>query len=76
MKLPNKLFSYNESILSKFPIVLNELNEKEYITIYQLYVNVIGKFDSVSEFLEALECLYALRKIDYDFKLRRIRYVV
>lgn len=76
MKLPNKLFSYNESILSKFSVVLNELNEKEYITIYRLYANLIGKFDSVSEFLEALECLYALGKIDYDYKLRRIRYAV
>lgn len=72
MKLPNKLFSYKESIISKFPIVLNELNGKEYITINQLYVNVIKKYDSVSEFIESLECLYALGKIDYDYKLRRI----
>lgn len=72
MKLPNKLFSYKESIISKFPIVLNELNGKEYITIYQLYLNVIREFNSVSEFIESLECLYTLGKVDYDYKLRRI----
>lgn len=76
MKLPNKLFSYEESIISKFPIVLNELNGKEYITIYQLYINVIKKFDGISEFMQLLECLYALGKIDCDYKLRRISYAV
>lgn len=72
MKLPNKLFSYKESLISKFPIVLNELNEKEYVTIYQLYLNLIKEFDSISEFIDSLDCLYALGKIDYDYKLRRI----
>ncbi|MED4040985.1 ABC-three component system middle component 7 [Niallia taxi] len=72
MKLPNKLFSFKESIISKFPIVLNELNGKEYITISQLYLNLINEFDDISEFIELLECLYTLGKIDYDDKLRRI----
>ena len=76
MKLPNKLFSYKESTISKLPVVLSEIIENEYVTIYQLYMNVIGKFDNISEFLEVLECLYALGKIDYDNELRRIRYAV
>lgn len=74
MKLPNKLFSYKESTISKLPFILSEISEKEYITIYQLYLNVIGKFDDISEFLDALDCIYALGKIDYDNKLRGIRY--
>lgn len=76
MKLPSKLFSYKESIISKLPIILKEVNEKEYITISQLYISTIRKFDSAYEFLEALECLYVLKKIDYDYKLRRIRYAI
>lgn len=76
MKLPNKLFTYKESTISKFPIILNELIEIEFITIYQLYVNVSSKFDNISEFIESLECLFILGKIDYDFKLRRVRYAV
>ncbi|AWE06060.1 hypothetical protein DCE79_00930 [Lysinibacillus sp. 2017] len=76
MKLPNKLFSYKESTISKFPIILNELVEKEYITIYQLYLNVSSKFDGITEFLESIECLYVLGKIDYDFKLRRVIYAI
>lgn len=76
MKLPNKLFSYKESTISKFPIILNELIEKEYLTIYQLYLNVSNKFDNITDFIESLECLYILGKIDCDFKLRRVSYAI
>lgn len=76
MKLPNKLFSYNQSIISKFPIVLEVISEKKDITIYQLYINVIGQFDDITEFFYTLDCLYFLGKINYDYKLRRIKYAV
>lgn len=33
MLLPNKIISYNESILSKFPIVLNVLKDNDYLII-------------------------------------------
>ncbi|WP_375162236.1 ABC-three component system middle component 7 [Fictibacillus sp. WQ 8-8] len=72
MKLPNKLFSYKESVISKFPIILFEIKEKKHITIYQLYLNVVNEFESTAEFIETLECLYTLGKIDYDYNLRRI----
>ena len=37
MKLPNKVTSYKESTLSKFPIVLNKIKNKDYpvATLYQ-----------------------------------------
>ena len=76
MKLPNKLFSYRESIISKFPIILNALEQEKHFTIYELYINVINKFVDISEFLEAVECLYALGKIEYSYKLRRVYYVI
>ncbi len=76
MKLPNKLFSYRESIISKFPIILNVLAQEKHLTIYGLYLNVINKFENISEFLEAVECLYALGKIEYSYELRRVYYVI
>lgn len=75
MKLPNKLFSYRESILSKFPVILNAVKEKEHLTIYELYLDVINKFDDITEFLETIECLYVLGKIGYNYELRRVFYV-
>lgn len=75
MKLPNKLFNYHESIISKFPIVLNELKENKDMSVCQLFVCIGSKFDSITEFIEALECLYLLEKINYNYELRRITYV-
>lgn len=36
MRLPNKVISYNESITSKFPIILNLLKSKDY-KVMELY---------------------------------------
>ncbi|HEY9160995.1 MAG TPA: ABC-three component system middle component 7 [Desulfomonilia bacterium] len=76
MKLPNKLFSYRESIISKFPIILNALEQEKHLTIYELYINVINKFEDIAEFLEAVECLYALGKIEYSYEMRRVYYAI
>ena len=65
MILPDKLFSYNESILSKFPLVLKELR-KNPMGVHELYQKVIHQMDGVNEFIDVLDCLYALRKIEYD----------
>lgn len=75
MLLPNKLFSYNESVLSKLPVVLKEL-EKNPCSVHELYKQVIGKMTGVSEFIEVLDCLYALGKIEHDEEAGVLRYVV
>lgn len=76
MKLPNKLFSYNESVISKFPFVLEKVYEKENISIMELYHSIYTKFEDISEFLQVLDCLYALGKIEYESNLGRISYVM
>ena len=66
MLLPNKLFSYNQSILSKLPKFLEELNTpKSPKDLYQCTQYAIS---SPMEFMEVLDCLYALNKIDIDDK--------
>jgi hypothetical protein len=76
MKFPNKLFSYRESIISKFPIILNVLEQEKHLTILELYVNVINKFEDITEFCETVECLYILGKIEYSYESRRIYHVI
>lgn len=76
MKLPNKLFSYRKSIISKFPVILSALEQEKGLTIYELYINVINKFEDIAEFLEAVECLYALGKIEYSYEMRRVYYAI
>ena len=74
MRLPNKVISYNESIISKFPIILNLLKSKDY-KVMELYEKLKADLD-IECFIETLDCLFALGKIEIDYKARRIHYVV
>ena len=62
MLLPNKVVGYKESILSKFPIVLSQLKNRA-MTPNKLYTKVKNKLEDVREYIEVLDCLYALGKI-------------
>ncbi|WP_016821870.1 ABC-three component system middle component 7 [Paenibacillus polymyxa] len=76
MKLPNKLYNYRESIISKFPIILNALAQEKKLTLYELYINVINKFQDMTEFLDTVECLYTLGKIEYSYESRSVFNVI
>lgn len=71
MKFPNKVINYNESIISKFPIILSQLQIKDY-SISSLYEKVKNKVENINEFLEILDCLFALNKIKLDGNTRRL----
>lgn len=62
MKLPNKSTPYRKSIIAKFPIVLEKL-QNENLTPVALYKKVKLKMNSITEFTDVLACLYALNKI-------------
>lgn len=75
MQLPNKLFSYNESILSKFPIVLMAI-EKEPHPVGTLYLKMRKQGINVNEFIEILDALFALNRIFYDEKWEVLCHVI
>lgn len=64
MIFPNKLKTYEESILSKLPVVLNIILEgkRDILEIYQLCEN---HFNEVQEYIYVLDILYILNKIKY-----------
>ncbi len=74
MQLPNKLFSYDESLLPNLVIVLRHLQDKP-MSVSALYKQVRTLIPEVHDFIEVLDSLYALRKIDYDDKQGDIYYV-
>jgi hypothetical protein len=74
MKLPNKVIRYRESVISKIPPVLNELENGEK-SAAQLFTAVKDKMEDVSDFVDILDCLFALGKIAYDETTRRLSYV-
>lgn len=70
MLLPNKLFSYNESVLSKLPLILRELDQPK--TPNELLVSLGNNAKSPLELLDALDCLYTLRQIELNEEDGRI----
>ncbi len=63
MKFPSKVTSYKESSVFLFPVVLKQLEEKD-LTPSELYKKMKKKVSGIQEFIEILDCLYALNKIE------------
>jgi len=74
MKLPSKVTSYKESVISKFPIVLESLSYSNE-TPRQLYEKEKQKFNDVNEYMEVLDALFLLGKVGYDDVLGELYYV-
>ena len=67
MLLPNKTVSYKESVISRFPVVLKFMSEKQKsIAVTQMYQNLKDEFSSICMFVQTLDCLYALGKINLN----------
>lgn len=65
MQLPNKLYSYNNSIMPLLPIILIEL-QRGPISLDSLYFKTKKKIKDPTDFLFAMDCLFALRKVILD----------
>lgn len=65
MQLPNKLYSYEESTLALLPRVLNEMRNGP-VSIGELYLSMKRSLRDPTDFLSAMDCLYALRAIDMN----------
>ena len=74
MRLPNKIFSYNESSISKYPVVLTAL-QRSPLPIRELYEKTRRQWDGIGTFMEALDCLFALGKIKLDDNEEKLFYV-
>lgn len=76
MNLPSKAVSYEDSVISKFPLLLRELSRVDGgLSPLSLYYAVKEGFRDIAEFIEALDCLYALGNVDFDDEkgvLRRV----
>lgn len=64
MRLPSKVTPYEISTISKFPHILKYIETQELSPI-GLYKKVKHRMDIV-EYIEVLDCLFALGKIEYD----------
>lgn len=74
MRLPNKVTSYQESILSKLIVLLDALCNRD-ISLTELYSVTQQNFSDMSEFIDALDVLFALNKLEYNEELEVLHYV-
>lgn len=65
MRFPSKVTSYKESTIALFLVILIQLEKKD-LTPSELYKKVKNKVSVVQEYLEILDCLYALGKIELE----------
>ena len=72
MITPNKFTSLDRSVISKLDLIIRELSDEP--TIPELYRAVGSKFETVQEFILAMDVLHILGKISVDFALRTVRH--
>lgn len=72
MITPNKIITIDESVLGKLGVILRAGPEKT--DAVSLYRKVSDKFESIDQFLLALDTLYILGKIDIDFSAETLTY--
>lgn len=64
MLLPNKLFSYEETVLPLLPSILRTLEQPKTPKELCLYLKIKQK--DVIRIIDALDCLFALGKIELN----------
>ena len=70
MRLPNKLYRYNDTILRDMIVLLTEI--KQPIEILDLYKKTNKVLQSMDRFIEALDCLFFLNRITFDKRTEKI----
>lgn len=74
MKLPNKIYSYSESTISKFIPIIEQLENRDE-SVTSLYQKTKKIFNNIEDYIDTLDCLFALNKIVLSEK-EELHYVV
>lgn len=73
MRLPSKVTPYKTSILAKLPSILKILQERD-IRVEELY-HKMNKRMSPADFIEAMDCLFLLGKVEFISGTEVLHYV-
>jgi hypothetical protein len=74
MLLPNKITPFRESVLVNFPLLLKEIKTED-ISVIELFKKAKLNIGSIADYLEALDCLFALKKIELNEQAEILHYV-
>lgn len=70
MRLPNKIYTYNESIIADMIKILSTIDKPMSVT--DLYKKIKNKNLNIDRYIEAIDCLYIIKKITYDERMGMI----
>ena len=73
MRMPSKVNSYSDSVISLFAPILEKLEERD-MTPHELLEATRTKVSEISVFLDALDCLYKLGQIEIPEGMEVLRY--
>lgn len=74
MRLPNKVTPYAKSVIARFPEILTMLQGQD-LTPNELLEALVDDRENMSEILDALDCLFALGKVELIQEGSRLHYV-
>jgi hypothetical protein len=74
VRFPSKNTRFADSIIAKFPAVLGTLQNGE-MPVAELYKTVRHITEDLGEFIQVLDCLYALGKLELNAETRSLRIV-
>lgn len=63
MRLPSKVTPYTKSVIASFPVILAHLEQQD-MSPKDLFETIVSDKNDMGDFLSALDCLFALGKID------------
>lgn len=66
MLFPNKLSSFQDSDLKKTIFILRVIEKQNKIKILSLYNKIKNDFDNIDEYINALDILFVLGKINLE----------
>lgn len=74
MILPNKLVSFQNSLLPKTVLIIDELSAKP-LSVNELYEKLRKKFEDLDQFILTLDVLYLLERVRYNEEWEVLEYV-
>jgi hypothetical protein len=72
--MPSKVNSFSDSVVALFAPILEELQKRD-MTPHELLEATRTRVSEISVFLDALDCLYKLGKIEIPEDTEVLRYV-
>lgn len=74
MRMPSKVTPFSDSVIALFAPILEELQKRD-LTPHELLEATRTRVSEISIFLDALDCLYNLGKIEIPEDTEVLRYV-